>query len=268
VQSPALYKSSRQNNPERLWESINAALGLNLMKINFYFREAWWYNGSTSRAPIEFGPNFTDLPINSIYPFYSVDDLEVNAEKGTVKILSGEEPAALTLYCDFNKTNFWKGLQNVGPQFSSPLQDKYNAKKPQTIFPASQAVVAEARRQMGLLFGVTNVPEPVFTSYRLWNGEDDFEHAYHQWQLNANDREIIEYLSNPLPGFYVCNEAISDMQGWVNGSLRSTNLALEKISEGKIQPLKNQPCKSPVKTSRKKKTTQVAHKIANGFWGR
>lgn len=267
VKSPALHTASKHNNPMQLWESISAAIGLNLMKINLYFREAWWYNGSTSRPKIKFGPNFTDLPINSIYPFYSVEDIEVNKEEGTVCIKTGEEPAALTLYCDFNKTNFWKGLQNVGPKFTSPLQEKYNRKKPQTVFPASQAVVAEIRKQMQLLFGVTNVPEPVFTSYRLWNGEDDFEHAYHQWALNADDKKIMRYLANPLPGFYVCNEAISDMQGWVNGSLRSSNLALGKISKGAIKPLSNKPCVSSVKKEKAKTTKKPQIRISGGLWG-
>lgn len=244
VKSPALHTTTKNNDAMRLWETINGVLGMKLMKINFYYRDAWWYNGSTGRPNIEFGPNFTDLPINSIYPFYSPDDLDVDHRDGTVSIITGEKPAALTLYCDFNNTNFWKGLQNVGPKFTSPLQKIYNNKKHQTIFPASQKVVDESREQIGLLFGVTNVPQPIFTSYRLWNGEDDFEFAYHQWQLNVDDKTSIEYLSNPLPGFYICNEAISDMQGWVNGSIRSSNLALNKISNGEIQPMDNIPCVS------------------------
>ncbi|WP_299218790.1 FAD/NAD(P)-binding protein [uncultured Aquimarina sp.] len=266
TKSPALYTTNKKHDGMRLWESINGVLGMNLMKINFYFREAWWYTKSTGRPKIEFGPNFTDLPINSIYPFYSVEDLDVDHKKGTVSLISGEEPAALTLYCDFNNTNFWKGLQNVGPKFTSPLQEKYNEMKSQTVFPASQAVVAEARKQMGLLFGVTNIPEPIFTSYRLWNGEDDFEHAYHQWQLNVDDKKTIEYLSNPLPGFYMCNEAISDMQGWVNGSLRSSDLALSKISKGVIKPMDNTPCKSLVETKDAAKT-KTPLRVSRGHWG-
>ncbi|WP_299434992.1 FAD-dependent oxidoreductase [uncultured Aquimarina sp.] len=266
IKSPALHAPSKKHDAMKLWKNINGVLGMNLMKINFYFREAWWYTGSTGRPNIEFGPNFTDLPINSIYPFYSVEDLDVDHKKGTVSIISGEEPAALTLYCDFNNTNFWKGLQNVGPKFTSPLQEKYNEMKSQTVFPASQAVVAEARKQMGLLFGVTNIPDPIFTSYRLWNGEDDFEHAYHQWQLNVDDKKTIEYLSNPLPGFYMCNEAISDMQGWVNGSLRSSDLALDKISNGAIKPMNNDPCVSPKETKSETKE-KTSLRVSRGHWG-
>lgn len=265
AQSPALQQPT--DNGRKLWESINYAIGMPLLKINLYFRESWWANGSTGRDQIRFGPNFTDLPINSIYPFYAVDNVEENpdTQKGGIKIIDPEKPAALTLYCDFNNTHFWEGLQNVGPKFTSPLQ-KYHSRSPQVIFPASQAVVAEMRKQMGELFGVTNVPEPVLTSYRLWNGEDDFEFAYHQWTLNADDKAIMEYLSNPLPGFYMCNEAISDMQGWVNGSLRSCNRALAKISDGKILPLGNAPCKSKIQQP---KALQSKRRLrtAKGLWG-
>ena len=261
INSPALNKNKQSN---KLWEAINEVLGMNLMKINFYFKEAWWYEGISGRPNIEFGPNFTDLPINAIYPFYSVEDLKVNHKKGTVKIKTGEEPAALTLYCDFTNTNFWKGLQNIGDKFTSPLQELYNELPHQTIFPASKAVVSEARKQISLLFGVTNTPEPVFTSYRLWNGEDDFEHAYHQWNLNANDRETIPYLANPISNFYMCNEAISDMQGWVNGSLRSSDIALGKISNGKIKPLSNAPC---VSAKEEKKSKKTSFSMKKGFWG-
>lgn len=268
VKSPALNKPSAGNDPAKLWKNINGVLGMNLMKINFYFKEAWWNNQSLGRPVIEFGPNFTDMPINSIYPFYSVNDLEVNKEGTEVSIDSGNDPAALTLYCDYNNTNFWKGLQNVEPKFTSPLQEIYNEKENQTVFAASQAVVKEARAQMGRLFGVTNIPEPVFTSYRLWNGEDDFEHAYHQWQLNVNDKDVIAYLSNPMPGIYMCNEAISDMQGWVNGSLRSSNLALGKISQEGIQPLSNRPCKSPsAPNQRLKGSAKPTLRIKSGLWG-
>lgn len=267
VKSPVLNQPQNGNDPEKLWQSISGALGMNLMKINLYFKTAWWNNASLGRPAIQFGPNFTDMPVNAIYPFYSVDDLEVTSDGKGVVIKDGNEPAALTLYCDFNNTNFWKGLQNVGPKFTSPLQEIYNRKATQTIFPASQAVVAEMRSQIGRLFGVTNVPEPVFTSYRLWNGEDDFEHAYHQWQLNVDDKEVMAYLSNPLPGFYLCNEAISDVQGWVNGSLRSTNLALAKISGGSIQPLSNAPCLPPGASRCAAEPAKPTLRVKSGLWG-
>jgi hypothetical protein len=72
-----------------------------------------------------------------------------------------------------------------------------------------------------------SVPRPVLTSFRLWSGEQQFGYAYHQWARFADDRKVMKYLASPVKNVYVCNEAFSDDQGWVNGSLRSANLVLQ-----------------------------------------
>lgn len=218
--SPALNNHAEA---DRLWSSIHAARGMALMKINLYFDEAWWECGEVS-PPVQFGPNFSSLPINAVYPFYAIDPDD--------SIPDG--PAALTIYCDFNNTHFWAGLQNVRPPFESSMQAEENERVPQRLYGASRPLVEEARKQLALLFGVPSIPEPVLTSYRLWDGSDDYEFAYHQWRLGIDDRAIRTYLAQPLPGVHFCNEAISDMHGWVNGSLRSSDLALAHFG---IDPL-------------------------------
>jgi phytoene dehydrogenase-like protein len=248
--SPALRDDA---DAGRLWDALHASLGMKLMKINLYFTAPWWHNGLTGRAPVSFGPNFTDLPINAVYPFYALPETGTTPEAGTTPGLGlpaiRDAAAALTIYCDFDNTNFWHGLQNVGPMFDTPLQRQQSEKVPQVLYPASQKVVAEARRQLAALFGIGSVPEPVLTSYRLWDGDQDFEFAYHQWRLNTEDSVVREYLSNPVKGIYVCNEAFSDMHGWVNGSIRSSDLALAKLGGAlfgrPIPPLENEACPPP-----------------------
>ena len=206
---------------------------MELLKINLYFTAAWWRSGPV-QPPVRFGPNFTDLPLNSVYPFYS---LAAGAAPGADESLAAGA-AALTIYCDLDNTSFWSGLQNVGARFTSSLQKEHEV-APQTLFAASEQVVSEARRQLALLFAVDEVPEPILTSYRFWDGTDDFEYAYHQWRLGVDDDEVRNYLRAPIDGLHVCNEAISDMHGWVNGSLRSTNLVLDQFG---IAPMDNAPC--------------------------
>lgn len=239
--SPALREGP---DAAKLWDSLYASLGMKLLKINLYFTRPWWHDGLTGRAKVRFGPNFSDLPINAVYPFYALPEEGSEPETGVPPIR--DAAAALTIYCDFDNTNFWHGLQNVGRMFDRCLQPRESSKVPQVMYPASQKVVTEAKKQLALLFGTNEIPDPVLTSYRLWDGDEDFEFAYHQWRMNAKDSEIRAYLSNPMPGLYFCNEAFSDMHGWVNGSLRSTNLALAKLGEtlfGKaIEPLSNSPC--------------------------
>lgn len=237
----------------RLWESVHASRGMKLMKINLYFDSPWWGEKGIISPAVQFGPNFSSLPINAIYPFYALVDPDKTAEA----------PAALTIYCDFNNTNFWAGLQNLEPMFESPKQTEQNNKVPQTSFGASRALVDEAKRQLCTLFGTTTVPEPVLTSYRLWNGTDDFEYAYHQWRLGVNDIIVREFLANPMDGVYCCNEAISDMQGWVNGSLRSSNDALARLGVG---PLDNDPCTKD-DVSETADTPAALVRVTPGLWG-
>ncbi len=215
--SPVLHSNT---NSRIFWEDINAIEPMRLLKINLYFETPWWADGSTGQPLVLAGPSFTDLPINAIYPFYTVQTAPGAPDKG--------KPAALTIYCDFTNTIFWQGLQNVGPKFDSPLQQEHS-KLPQTLFPASQKVVEEALKQIKSLFKTHYVPEPVLTSYRSWDGNNDFPYAYHQWALNANDREVMARMTKPLDNedIFTCNETWSDMQGWVNGSLRSTEKMLK-----------------------------------------
>ena len=114
------------------------------------------------------------------------------------------------------------------------------------MFAASQAVVNEATRQFKEIFNTHWVPDPVLTSYRLWAGMDNFGYAYHQWGLNVDDRKVIKEMIEPVENIYVCNESYSDMQGWVNGSLRSADLALEKFG---IAPLIDDSSVTPCKES-------------------
>jgi len=246
---------------QALWDSIHAARGMRLMKINLYFNQPWWLDpNGVVKPPLQFGPNFSNLPLNSIYPFYSIPVDEAGPE--LVNLTADEEThyqaAALTMYCDFDNSMFWQGLQNVGDKFSSPLQEK-QSKPPQTLYPASKAVVTELRKQLSQLFDIKMdaVPEPILTSYRLWDGDEDFEFAYHQWRLGVDDVVVRDHLAAPLPNVFFCNEAISDMQGWVNGSLRSCNKALACMGVALPEP---DGCTPP-------KATTAPRALHAGLWG-
>ena len=236
--SPVFYENE---NAQVIWQNLESVVDMRLLKINLYFGESWWENSEYLDGTLSYGPSFTDLPANSLYPFYSLKSAD------NPNPTSPSNPAALTIYCDFNNTNFWQGLQNVGPLFNSPLQEQHTEEEPQVIFPTSQAIVDEAIKQISKVYKVKKpIPNPVMTSFRLWGGESDFGYAYHQWALNANDAEVMPALVEPVPGIFTCNEAYSDMQGWVNGSLRSTDQVLVKFG---IQPLVDDPenmaCQDP-----------------------
>lgn len=267
ARSPALRGAP---DAQKLWESTHSSLGMKLMKINLYFNSPWWENKMTQRPSVQFGPNFTGLPINAIYPFYALPEQvriqsSSDVDEQSSPPIRGDAAAALTIYCDFTNTNFWHGLQNIGPMFTSAMQKRQNSKVPQTMYPASQAVVDEARKQIGALFGVNYVPMPVLTSYRLWDGQEDFEYAYHQWRLNVEDSQVRDYLAAPRSNLHFCNESISDMQGWVNGSLRSVNMVLRKLG---IEPETDDGCQPRTTTRAMADLAEpMRPQRRHGLWG-
>jgi monoamine oxidase len=239
---------------EKLWDTLQTTTNQPLVKINLYYDKAWWGNNLSGQLPIGYGPNFSDLPLGSVYPFYAIDQetfaaleyLKWLQEKGAqvpdhlknklsqINQKKFNLPAALTIYCDYLNVNFWKALQENGPLFDSALQRVYSNQKPQTIFAASEAVVEAATGFFKQLFNTHYVPRPVITSTRIWDGStrfdlppsERFDFGVHQWGLHASDQEVMAYLTEPLENLYVCGEAFSDYQGWVEGALRSANLVL------------------------------------------
>lgn len=251
VKSNAFNKLDPQVS-QKLWDTLQTATNQPLLKINLYYDNAWWGNGISGRPSVEFGPNFADLPTGSVYPFYSIDDKVIagieyservkNPTKKKQKKLDRisnskyKKAAALTIYCDYLNINFWSGLQSNGEMFDSPMQQEYSGKDPQTIYPASQAVVREATKFFKKIFDTHYVPDPVMTSARIWEGSVEFDikpsqqfgFGVHQWAIGADDRQVMKDLVEPLPNIYTCGEAFSDYQGWVEGALRSTDLVMKQ----------------------------------------
>ncbi len=246
-----------EDDAKRLWNNLQATTDQPLLKINLYYDKAWWGNDLTGEPPVSFGPNFSDLPTGSVYPFYAIsEELSAAAEyqawlvkydkapsKEGAKNLKKydcekyEKPAALTIYCDYLNINFWRALQDMDEKFTSPLQEEHS-KPPQTIYPASKAVVSAATELFKKLFNTHYVPEPAMTSARIWAGstrigappEQQVGFGVHQWGLHADDREVIAALVEPMPNVFTCGEAFSDYQGWVEGALRSADLVLQQGS--------------------------------------
>ncbi len=242
-----------------LWDTLSTSTNQPLLKINLYYDKAWWDKDKTAFPTVEFGPSFSDLPTGSIYPFYSLDNeltaaLEAQrlAKKYDIKFSTQQQkkintinngkydkPAALTIYCDHLNINFWSALQNTGLEFNSDMQKESNESQPKTVYAASQAVVNQATTFFKEVFNTSYIPEPVFTSARIWQGSTTFDvkdseqfgYGVHQWGIGADDREVIARLAQPFGDeqtIFTCNEAYSDYQGWVEGALRSTNVMLEK----------------------------------------
>lgn len=241
---------------EKLWDTLQTATNQPLLKINLYYDKAWWGNKMSGQPEVAFGPNFSDSPLGSVYPFYAIDppsfaaleysdwlkstakepSPEVAAKLDKITQSRYQKPAALTIYCDYLNINYWHTLQNNGEPFDSPLQREFTEQNPQTLYAASQSIVERATHYFKELFNTHYVPEPILTSARIWSGStrfnvdasQEFGFGVHQWAVEADDKAVMDYLCEPIDNIYTCGEAFSDYQGWVEGALRSANLVLDR----------------------------------------
>jgi len=198
-------------------KGINGVVSMFLSKINFYYHHRWWFRDFKLRT----GGSYTDLPIDQLYCFRPLDNED-----------DPQRPSAITLYCSDFKGNYWYELQSMG----KPYHTKEFPVNPPNMLPASTAVVDQAWAQLKIMFGTRNIPKPVLTSFRRW-AVDAAGSAYHQWRIGANDEELVEKIWNPATGVYVCGEAFSDAQAWVEGALRSAEKVLTDKDGFSLVPL-------------------------------
>ncbi len=264
IHSDALNRLDR-GQAHTLWNTLQTTTNQPLLKINLYYDKAWWGNKLSGEAPVSFGPNFSDLPLGSVYPFYALDEalfaaaeyqawatvhdyeapVPVKLRLDAIAAAKFERPAALTIYCDYLNINFWRALQRNGELFNSSMQEKCSRMDLQTVYPASEAVVNAATGFFRKLFNTHYVPRPVLTSARIWSGSTRFDtppaeqvgYGVHQWGLHADDRQVMAALVEPMAGLYTCGEAYSDYQGWVEGALRSADRVLATKGLGCLKPI-------------------------------
>jgi len=206
LQMLALHSPPLRDNAG-LMADVRSVTSMPLTKINLYFHERWWFN----RYKVSTGGSFTDLPMGQ---FYCYAPLSQDSIRG---------PASMTLYCDFDRTNYWDALQRIGSPFA-PID---GLAQPAHSTAASTFVVEQAMRQLAEFFGDAALPQPLLSTYVRW-GTPQFGDGDHSWVVGADDRAIARRLLNPEAGrLYICGEAYSDEQAWVDGALRSTENLLQ-----------------------------------------
>jgi monoamine oxidase len=235
--------------------AVHSVQNMELSKVGLYFSERWWHakpekkntkgkvsakNEIGSKINLTNGPSFTDLPLGSVYCFsqFPNDPVADNNYTG---------PAALTLYTDFIRGNFWKEMQNIGPIYSPK-----GVSQPPNTYPASANLVNEVLKQLKMLLGLdesSTIPMPVLSTYRVWGENEsyhtgDFGYGYHQYRINIDDaNDVYKHIVSPTENVFVCNEAWSPEQGWVEGSLIMSDMVMQ-------QGFKLAPFISPVKKSK------------------
>lgn len=219
---------------------LNAVTPIHLYKMFIAYNEPWW-----EKEGVTIGRSLTDIPIRQCY-YWGTEGKQQGADPNNTN-------AILMVYNDALSSDFWGGLRHIplGPD-DAKLEDSPLAFKPKTSLlhtaaekhnewdsrlnanwkkcVAPKAMVKEMHRQLMILHNVTDAPEPLEAAFVDW-GDDPFGGAVHFWNPGYQSSKILKEMIQPVEGCpcYICGEAYSTNQTWVEGALQTAELVLRKF---------------------------------------
>jgi monoamine oxidase len=191
----------------RLRRLLNSVMGVPAFKLCLGYEEPWWQKlkGWSS------GYSITDMPVRQV--FYGIG-VGGSADQNSRILMAS--------YCDLESTDFWSGLAQMGDGHTlvdSPVNGRH------------AGLVAAANRQLQTLLtgGQGEIPPPAWLGFADWS-QDPFGGGWHEWRPGVDVLAAIPRMRQPFGDdipVYVCGEAYSFFQGWIEGALMSAERLLE-----------------------------------------
>ena len=211
--------------------NLRSVLAQPAFKIFAAYRRPWW----TKTRGITAGRSLTDLPIRQCYYWGTEEDCPGGTKGNKNSIL-------MASYSDGNSVEFWAGLARH-PERYTPLPFACPPGVGITPFvenqSASKRLVDELQNQLRVLHGLNRVSPPkegaqllppYATVYRDWT-QEPFGGGWHFWKIGEDSQAVMRFMRQPYPGrpLYICGEAWSRQQGWVEGALATADDVLENV---------------------------------------
>jgi len=229
---------------------MNSVEPVDLYKIFLAYESPWW-----EKTFVKAGRSLTDLPLRQCY-YWGVEGREPGADPAN-------ENSMIMAYNDMSNSEFWGGLRDapLGPgntiEWPLPVNGKIKSlrsgskdferkamphahkdesdewgtrlKKNWEAHPAPHKMAMEMHRQLMELHNIQDAPEPLEAAYMDWS-DDPYGGAVHFWNSGYRSWEVLEEMTKPVDDFpcFICGEAYSTNQTWVEGALQTAEIVLQK----------------------------------------
>lgn len=206
----------------QFWKDINTILAVPAYKLFMVYDSRWWDTirvGSVDKAIVG-GLSATDMPLRGC--FYS------HARWGQ----GGRRKHLLTAsLSDGEIANFWAGYlprSKYGPSGKpyTPLSFEE--------LQASEEMVRMAQQLLKEMHGLNEIPKPSAAFFHDWT-LDPYGGGWHSWNPFVNKWEVISRIRRlsvdpnvEEPRVFLCGEAYSGQQGWVEGAINTAEMVLEE----------------------------------------
>lgn len=213
-----------------------------LFKLFTTYMSPWWRSAGATiggkYVPLQEGRTVTDLPVRQTY--YWVKDDGKPVTQGRAMLMAS--------YDDGQNIGFWDGFR---PKRGAGWRKEVsNLEQPESFigeadienegftdwrnYPAPKRMVKEIERQLATVHGLAFVPRVVDACFKDW-GDDPFGGGWNSWNIGVESWEVKKKIIKPydekgleMP-LYICGEAYSDAQGWVEGALQTADAVLAKF---------------------------------------
>jgi hypothetical protein len=91
---------------------------------------------------------------------------------------------------------------------------------------STNIIINKINKELRILFPDKEIQEPSYFKTHLW------EHGDYAWLPGYNSNLIAEQIINPQPGLYICGEAYSHNQSWMEGALETSTKVLDILERG------------------------------------
>ncbi len=175
-------------------------------------------------ANVCLGKSNTDLPVRQCY-YFGVE-------------ASNHHALVMASYDDGLNVGFWDGFRpkrGLG-RSALPRDFFFEGSAPEGVEAdewrrrrAPRAMVEEVNRQLARLHDLDYVPRPYSAAFMDW-GDDPFGGGWNSWNIGVKGWQVSKRIVQPEPDqpVYVCGEAYSHYQGWVEGALSTAEDMLQR----------------------------------------
>lgn len=179
-------------------------------KVFFTYDHAWWPGGDAKAARI--AARYTDLPMQQCYHLGRAD--------------ANDAATLMAAYADDAFATFWAAFADGETRYPSAAHSADDA----AILNAPEALVSALQAQLGKLHGHEITHAPSGALYFDW-GSDPYGGAWHAWAPHFKSWDIRLSMRQPNPSLdlYICGEAYSQRNGWVEGAINSAERTLERL---------------------------------------
>lgn len=232
------YSSNEYLSNDATSKLIKSVTPKPAFKIFSTYQEPWW----KKKLGVSLGRTLTDLPLRQTY--YWTDSKGEPIENGRAMLMAS--------YDDGTNTEFWDGYRNLSNAKQEAIRQENKKKESSSTdglggpqwedYPATKGMSDEMTRQLAKIHGVNNPKdiEPESVCFKDWS-DDPFGGGWNFWNIGVKSPEVMQSIIQPckddknvLIPLYICGDAYSNWQGWVEGALETANMVLERF---KVKPI-------------------------------